>query len=401
MPQLILAVSIIAFILGLTAVGRNGFFYYRPATSFYMIAVVGFIMLNLTATTLFFPDQDDSTPQAIYGAFVILSSIYCLYLSVISRRRRAVYGPVSAKRSAFLLAIGSMPFLIISARFFILGLSSHDSMGSVPWRSAISGSARGYEYLLYDSGAILLIVLISLAVRFGKIRVLIAVAFLAALLIYGGRFLAASALMIAFTIRLARRGAKVRLRRAAVWTLIILVALNLLAYLRYSVSEDIEFSPEVLAATVFRQLAGNVYDFSISYRSVDPGTAEYLVKKKMMVAMFPLAFKREDNATTFGAYLAEMADRPFEVGHRVSAVGEAYYLGGWLGLVILLLFLIGVFSFADLALKRGGEYFVLGCALVFGIFFAFFIDIAFVFTTVYLVLYISVINRLGMFFVRR
>lgn len=365
----------------------------RPIVSLYLIFVTGSVVINLIFTASFLTTENALAPFLIYGGYVALTStalILSFKANGVNLQEKLIYKKKLAN-SFFIIAF--IPFSIVAFRFLFLGLSSGYEFGSFGWRAAISSSARGYEYLLYNSGSIILASKLASEKKFSIISIILVAITALLLTVYGGRFLLVAALVVGFFVRFFIFSNKPG-RKLFITSFVMLVLIVFAAFFRYVNGESIEYSYELLNATIVRQFSGNVYDFALSYNYVNSDYASILIYEKIKTALLPFISKYTES-TTIGAYLAFSAERSFEVGHRISAIGEAFYLIGFFG-VALLAIIFGIFAnLADSWINRSEDFFLLGITLAFSIVFSFFVDLSFLFTSVYLGAYLIFLNNLN------
>jgi hypothetical protein len=355
----------------------------NPVLFLYLIAGVGSVVMNLVATVVIL---GDAAPRAyaVYATFVIAAAGAIMFTPR-SQGLPALKLPSTAA-GPFLLPLLFVPFLVVSARFAIAGLESGAGFGTPVWRAAISETASGYEYLIYGSGAVLLSALLATLGGRRRWPWYACVVLVLSLSIYGGRFLVVAAFAVGLCLRLPH----IRLVSLSRSTALGLGGIGLViagAFLRYAAAEGIERTVELLIATVQRQLAGSVYDFWLSNDLVEPAAVRSLIVEKFRVGLAPMLTDYRE-AVTLGDYLATAAGRSFEGGHRISAVGEAYYLAGFPGVVCAAVLLTIWCRILDMSCAACQQWTLTIAAGAFGLLFTFFIDASYVFTAIYLTLYL-------------
>lgn len=371
-----------------------------PITTLTLLLVVGSVVINMLATS-----SISNLEQRIDFVFFVYSSfVFTFLLTLLAkiRNKRAIHQNNKIFQiSNSYIALTGFIFSIVAIYFIQVGFSSRESFGSPGWRQAIGSVATGYQYLIYNSGAVILAIYISKLQKLSISTVIYTAALAVLLLSYGGRFLAFSGIALGLSLRLntstrrhqikhnSRSNSRLFIKFSA-----LVAAAVIGAFVRYASSEGLDFSYALLRDTFQRQLSGNVYDFYISWGVADPTFTSKIIKEKIIVAILPFVFQNNYDLS-LGAYLAEMAGRPFEGGHRISAIGEIFYIAGIPGVIALSMFYFFAASYADKLLNQGPNKKILGCCIGFTLLFSFFIDFSFIVTSIYMGLYLLAI-RYGM-----
>lgn len=393
MIYLLATLIVLMYFFVFTLLIKKRLIFSKPITSLYYIIVVGSVVINIVFTTALMSSNQSQLPVVIFGLFVFVSTVLIVLL-ISNARTGNNEGKGSNKNiNGLFILLAGIPFFIVAGHFLFLGLSSAGQFGSTAWRTAISSSVAGYEYLIYDSGSIILASYIVSIKKISVRNLFIALIFAICATFYGGRILLVVALLIGFFIRLqfADKTSK-NIRKILVVLVVFIIIIIGVAFLRYTNTENVDYSNKLFTATIQRQLSGNVYDFLLSYGHAKQEIASELIFEKLTTAFMPFVFEYKQ-ATSIGAYLAQSAGRTFEIGHRISAVGEVFYIFGWIGVMLLSILFIALSRIADSWVKRSSDFFILGVSIAFGISFSFFIDIAFVFTSIYMGIYLLIISQ--------
>ncbi|KYN25410.1 hypothetical protein AUQ44_07415 [Vibrio cidicii] len=268
------------------------------------------------------------------------------------------------------------------------------------WRTNVGIVLSGKDYVFYQFGVLLLTVYVLSQRNFNFLFFVSLLLFVISLSLYGGRFLLFVALIFSFYFRYIARGNEIRLNVSIlIRVLALFVSIVLVAMFRYAYSESISLSKDFIYATITRQLGGNVYDFYLSYNYIDTKIVLTLLIDKFSVSLAPLLNSYE-YSDRFASYLAFSAGRSFEGGHRVSAVGESFYLYGNFGVFVFSLFMFCMLSLSDSALRSKNIFFRYASIIIlFALFFAFFIDLSYIFTLFYVLVLVFIVYIMSRFLI--
>jgi hypothetical protein len=367
--------------------------YVTPNTPFnvtdtYILLVCGYFSCGILATNLI---QDraffsGNTTSYVYSTFVCVSVITAALFWNINSSTKNEYEMENQNHLIFFMSL--LP-IIVSIKVFYLGYSSGYEFASSGWRKSIIDNMSGIEWLLFKSW---ILVAALCAFNFNKSNKKDKFLFLLcmfSLSLYGGRFLIFAALVIAalayFSVN------KFYIKQLGWRPLVLIISLFFTAVLsgvyRYTNSEGIEFNMLSFIAGFHRQLTGPVYDFDMSHQFVDSFTIYSLIINKIQVSIAPFIYTLE-GSQTIGGYLAEQAGRAFEHGHRISAPGESYYIGGYFMVIITSILLTVLVVISNNLYQKSIEYKLTATVIFFNVLFCIFIDFSHIFTTIYMLIYL-------------
>ena len=404
MPAVVIyAASTVLLFVAIARLRMPGVMRLFPFSGFLLLVGAGLIWINLTTSWLMDASGALLHSQFLYAMAVTVTSV--TFLATTSSRITSgcrAHQWFDLHPLSGLVIVVAIPCIAVAVKFLQLGLSTGDIYASPGWRAAVASGARGYEFLLYQSGApALSAAIFLLGVRYRRVGVVITAGMLCgALTVYGGRFVVFAGVAIGLYLLALTKNIHYDSRKSMLFGVAIALSLVMFAALRYSATEDVIINTELLSITLLRQLAGNVYDFALSSEYVDPEEASSLIGRKLIVAFAPFLQGSSSVSETLGSYLAYSAGRSFEGGHRVGYVGELYYLGGY-GLCFAALILMGfACSALDRLYRRGRMSLITAAALMFSVAFSVLIDVSYLLTGLYLFGYLFLVRQL-MFAVTR
>lgn len=370
--------------------GRKRLFQERPLIFIFSLLSAGSIITNILFSLTY-----SVLPPNAEDAFLVYcwpTLIFCLAISIYPRftPRHPTQKTAQPISNNFYL-IASIPFFAVTLYFLYCALNSGASYSSPEWRSSIAGASTGYTYLIYNSGATILAAFIASQKKLNTKNIIFILGMAISLSIYGGRFLAAVALLVGIGVYTSKK-TELKITRLIYYTATLVFMFLAVAFIRYSISEQLSRDTALFIATMQRQLAGNAYDFSLSYPYVNQEIAAKLIIEKIKTATLPVLLNY-DEPITIGSYLATSAGREFEFGHRISAIGESFYAFGPAGPTIMMMLFIILIHMADSLAKRTSDKYIIGIAIGTSAIYSFFIDISFAITFFYMTAYLIAINH--------
>jgi hypothetical protein len=358
----------------------------------YIILVCGYFSFGILTTNIIQDRNLLSTnvTSYVYAAFVCVTVIVASFFWSSNEKKYLLTNQNNTiQNKSYVLLIFSILPLIVSMKVLYLGMSSGEPFGSSVWRSTISNNMSGLEWLLFKSWVLVSALCAMNFTSKNKFSKLIFLVCIICLSLYGGRFLIFSALIIAVLSYISMNRFNIRDIgwRPIIFILVLFFIAVISGVYRYSVSENIDFSLLLFFHGLMRQLTGPVYDFDLSNQYVDTDVIHALIINKIQVSIAPFIFSLDGNQT-IGGYLAEKAGRGFEKGHRISAPGESYYIGGYLMVIFTSFITTNMVVLSYYLYRSSLVHKLIASIIIFNVLFSIFIDFSHIFTTLYMVIYL-------------